>query len=74
MELAEADFAQTAEISDEELDAVAGGGECGCFLGGGGKGGGQWDAKTCVCVTGGGGQTGDSKCRCACTVAGWGAA
>ena len=74
IELTEADFAESAdELNEDELDAVAGGAACGCVLGGGGKGGGKWDNEVCVCVTGGGGQTGDGTCRCACTVAGWGA-
>ncbi len=74
VDLTDADFAEpTNELSDDELDAVAGGADCGCFIGGGGEGGGKWDNKVCVCVTGGGGQTSDGGCRCACTVAGWGA-
>lgn len=74
IELTDADFAAPAgEVSDDEMDAVAGGADCGCFVGGGGEGGGQWDNKVCVCVTGGGGETGDGGCRCVCTVAGWGA-
>lgn len=72
-ELTDEDFAEKNELNDDELDAVTGGAECGCLLGGGGKAGGKWDNKVCVCVTGGGGQTGDGTCRCACTVAGWGA-
>lgn len=74
IELTDADFAESSdELNEEELDAVAGGAACGCVLGGGGKAGGKWDNKVCVCVTGGGGLTGDGTCRCACTVAGWGA-
>lgn len=34
--LTEADFAESAELSDDELDAVAGGATCGCVVGGGG--------------------------------------
>ena len=37
VELTEADFAQKYELSDDELDAVAGGGRCICSFGGGGE-------------------------------------
>jgi len=71
IELAEADFtAPVEELSDEELDAVAGGGECVCVLGGGGKSGNL--QKTCACVTAGAGLHTDNSARCACTVAGYG--
>lgn len=52
--LTEADFAQKCELSDDELDNVAGGGKCICSFGGGGKAG--KGEKTCACVMGGGGQ------------------
>jgi len=73
IELAEADFVQNNELNDDELDAVAGGKECGCAMGGGGEAGGKWDNKVCACVLGGGGQTADGTCRCVCTFGGWGA-
>ena len=74
IELTDADFAESASVlNDDELNAVAGGAECGCLLGGGGKAGGKWFNKVCVCVTGGGRVTCDGTCRCVCTVAGWGA-
>ncbi|MCR4770895.1 MAG: Nif11-like leader peptide family RiPP precursor [Oscillospiraceae bacterium] len=55
--------APTGELSDDELDAVAGGTGCGCVLGGGGGDG-------CVCVFGGcsdspsGGGSFPDKCFC----------
>ena len=68
IELSEADFAKeesNGELSDDELDAVAGG-NCGCFIGGGGDGttGPSDDRKEydCVCVTYG---DGDDVCLCA---------
>ena len=70
--LTAADFEKKAELDEDELDAVAGGKECVCVLGGGGEGGGRWDSKVCACVLGGGGETGDGGCRCVCTVNGWG--
>ena len=71
IELTEADFEQkTAELNDDELDTVAGGYECYCELGGGGKA--DLDEKTCACVMGGGGEWTDGKCRCACVIAGGG--
>lgn len=73
VELAEGDFVQSAELSDDELDAVAGGGKCACFLGGGGDAHG--DQLPCVCVAGGGGEIrvdGKKEARCACVVGGVG--
>lgn len=54
VEITEADFRPTpagGEVSDSELEAVAGGGKCVCVAGGGGK----EDAShgTCACVVGG---------------------
>ena len=68
------------ELSDDELDAVAGG-KCGCFLGGGGEG---IDKKNrgnkhykCVCVGWGhgyidGGCKGSEKMNCVCPAVGGG--
>jgi predicted ribosomally synthesized peptide with nif11-like leader len=56
------DFAiDNKELSEDELEAVAGGkGGCGClFLGGGGGGG-----SVCVCILGGGSTMGDRSCIC----------
>ncbi len=67
------------ELSEDELDAVAGGGSCWCAMGGGGTGDGVEpntgiDEKTCACVLGGGGEyvdaDGDKKCRCWCVISG----
>lgn len=73
IELVDADLEQKAELTDDELDTVAGGKACGCVLGGGGEAGGRWNNKVCACVLGGGGETVDGKCRCVCTAGGWGA-
>ena len=59
-----------SEISDEELEAVAGGKICFCELGGGGTG--DDNEKTCACVLGGGGEWKDGNCRCACVAVGEG--
>lgn len=53
VELTEADFVQKYELSDDELNAVAGGGKCICSFGGGGQ---YSDGSVrCVCVIGGDG-------------------
>ena len=71
IELTEADFAQQAtELSDDELDAVAGGNICACAMGGGGSAGGK-DA-VCVCVIGGGGESKGGSARCGCVLCGTG--
>lgn len=41
-----------SELSDDELEAVVGGGRCICSFGGGGKAG--EGEETCACVIGGG--------------------
>ncbi len=67
---------QEKDMDANELDAVAGGGSCGCVLGGGGAAD-EW-SKACVCVAGGGGEYTDEgasywgKCRCACPLVGGG--
>ncbi len=70
----EADFqsAKSNELSDDELDAIAGGDTCGCGIGGGGKGNEQTGAKTCGCAVGGAGLNRDNKARCVCVVGGVG--
>lgn len=70
IELTDADFEQSAEISDDELNAVAGGDACVCAFGGGGAA--SKGEKTCVCVGGGGGQFKDGTARCACPIGGLG--
>ena len=72
IELTDADFEKPAgELSDDELDTVAGGEMCYCLIGGTG-----YDTlvneKTCVCVAGGGGEYEDGACRCVCIAAGGG--
>ena len=66
IELSEADFAEKksgGELSDDELDAVAGGGGCGCAFGGGGNGTDRWgDDYTCGCVGYGQGENGHCFC------------
>ena len=65
--------APEGELSDDELNAVAGGGGCGCAVGGGGGG----DELVCVCVLGGSGSIPEcydpSQGGCICAVAGAGA-
>ena len=66
IELTEADFVKEkagGELNDDELDAVAGGGGCGCPVGGYGEG----DGYTCACVGYGQGTT-----HCACPFVGGG--
>ena len=51
--LTEADFVKTCELSDDEPDAVVGGGKCICSFGGGGE---YSDGSVrCVCIIGGDG-------------------
>ena len=71
--LTEADFAadKSAELSEDELDEVAGGGKCACVLGGGGKA--DDNGKKCSCVLDGSGEFKDSRIyRCMCIGAGGG--
>lgn len=73
IELTEADFeAPTGKLSDDELENVAGGGECFCAVGGGGTKNGNND--TCGCVLYGMGvYKKDGKVldwRCECLAAG----
>ena len=70
IELTEADLSENAEISDDELDAVAGGGTCVCVAGGGGKR--SNNDKSCGCFMGGWGYTTDRHERCLCVVGGSG--
>ena len=65
--------AHEGELSDDELNAVAGGGGCGCAAIGGGGG----DDLTCVCIAGGtgyvrgcGGFSLEGGCFCALAGAG----
>ena len=77
-DLTEADFEKEArELSDDELDTVAGGKSypmnCVCVVGGGGSG--DDDDTVCPCVLAGIGYTqvnGHNQERCICTGAGFG--
>ena len=80
--LTEEDFAETAdigELSEDELDAVAGGKKCYCAVGGGGESS-YATQKTCACVVGGSGmydipnQSGIpiDEARCRCFIGGYG--
>lgn len=66
LELTEADFQQPyGELSDDELDVVAGGYKfCHCDMGGGGKKDSQ--GKACACVIYGQGDARDGRPRCLC--------
>ena len=71
---------QEKDLGADELDEVAGGGECVCALGGGGTGDPAFGEKTCACVFGGGGEyndagqklSGGEKARCYCFAGGYG--
>jgi len=74
IELTDADFEQQpSELSDDELDAVAGGakGDCFCPVVGGGTKGDKND-KACACVYAGVGKEKDGDNRCGCALVGHG--
>ena len=60
------------EVTDDELDTVAGGKLCICVIGGGGEANTYRNTKTCACVIGGGGQDTDGESRCNCVIGGAG--
>ena len=64
--------AEGEELSDDELDAVAGGGGCGCPVIGGGSGGEGEHNYVCACVGGGGGLDNHSEDYCICPLIGAG--
>ena len=71
--LTEKDFEKPVqELSDDELDAVAGGSDvsCACAMGGGGTK--DTNDKTCACVLAGVGYEKDGSERCLCGFAGYG--
>ena len=69
--LTAADFAQpVTELSDDDLDTVAGGDKCYCAVGGGGTG--NDDNKTCACVVAGFGFSNSGWDRCSCGIGGYG--
>ena len=73
IELTEADLKKPVEeLSDDELDTVAGGGDvsCACAMGGGGTK--DANDKTCACVLAGVGYAKDKSERCLCGFAGYG--
>lgn len=73
IELTEADLKRPVEeLSDDELDTVAGGGDvsCACAMGGGGTK--DANDKTCACVLAGVGYAKDKSERCLCGFAGYG--
>ena len=73
VELTAKDFEKPAEeLSDDELDAVAGGGDvsCACAMGGGGTK--DSNDKTCACVLAGAGYSKSGRERCVCGFAGYG--
>lgn len=74
VKLTEADFQPSGEqeLSEDELDAVAGGKNCLCVIGGGGTGEEATKTKTCACVVCGYGYMEDDKRRCFCTAGGSG--
>lgn len=74
VDLTEADFQpmDAGELSEDELDTVAGGKACVCPLAGGGTGDDETKTKTCACVMGGGGEMQDGSARCWCVLAGSG--
>jgi predicted ribosomally synthesized peptide with nif11-like leader len=73
VELTEADLVKPAqELSDDELDTVAGGSDvsCACAMGGGGTK--DTNDKTCACVLAGVGYDKFKRERCLCGFAGYG--
>ena len=74
IELTKEDFgeapAKHGEVDDDELEAVSGGGKCGCAIGGGGKGGGY--DKPCGCAAFGVGFDVYGRSRCGCSFGGGG--
>ena len=73
VELTEADLVKPAEeLSDDELDTVAGGSDvsCACAMGGGGTK--DNNDKTCACVLAGVGYDKHKRERCLCGFAGYG--
>ena len=71
--LTDADFAADtgAELNEDELDGVAGGGKCACIAGGSGTEDND-NCLNCVCVMGGQGVFKDGVERCKCVIGGGG--
>ena len=72
IEIKEDDFKPAqGKLNDDELDAVAGGADCYCAIGGGGEKG--VSDEVCACVAAGGGGIGNSElARCICFLGGFG--
>ena len=72
LELGEADFVSNAnaDLSDDEMAAVAGGGTCACVASGGGTA--DDKCRVCACVIVGHGDFIDYYPRCACALGGGG--
>lgn len=72
IELTPADFEETHEIPDDDLDAVSGGSDvsCACAMGGGGEK--DVNDKVCACVLAGAGYDKGGRERCLCGFAGYG--
>lgn len=72
--LTEADFVQPeGEITEAELETVSGGGECQCYLGGGGTRATYDQYPACGCVLAGVGEDWDGDYdRCICALGGYG--
>jgi len=72
LELTESDLEKSNELSDDELDTVAGGSDvsCACAMGGGGTK--DNNDKTCACVLAGAGYSTNGRERCVCGFAGYG--
>ena len=71
--LTDADFEKpVVELSDDDLDTVAGGSDvdCVCVMGGGGTG--DNNDKTCACVLAGVGYSDEKSERCLCGFGGYG--
>ena len=74
IELTDADFApEENALSDDELEAVAGGKACMCIIGGAGKKDDRAHGDdVCRCIGGGAGETQDGLGRCSCAIGGGG--
>ena len=71
IEIKEEDFKPAqGELNDDELDAVAGGGDCYCAIGGGGSA--NERDKTCACIVAGAGDKTSGSKRCGCAFYGSG--
>ena len=73
VELTDADFAPEENVlSEDELEAVAGGAQCSCVVGGGGKKDEAIGDKACGCAFYGQGNNKNGNGRCLCPLSGAG--